>query len=177
VDSAHCHPLVPIGSVGELAIEAPLLARGYLNDPEKTAAAIVSDLDWMASFAKVRKRRAYLTGCLVHCNPDGSIRFTGRKDTRVKVRGFRIELGDVESNIAMDPLVNTVAVFAPSSEACQKRLVGVIVLETKNKPQDSEKLKLIDRSQGNISRIVGDIQNNLSKSMPTTPISWRRSPL
>lgn len=163
VDSANCHQLVPIGRVGELAIEGPLLARGYLQDPEKTAAALVSDLDWMARFAPARQRRASLTGDLVRCNHGGSLYFIGRKDTQVKVRGFCIELGDVESNIARDPLANAAAVFALSLGACRKRLVGVVALKTENKPQVGDGMTFTDPSRGNVRQVVGEIQENLSK--------------
>ncbi|KAE8823687.1 hypothetical protein HRS9122_10456 [Pyrenophora teres f. teres] len=39
VDPEDYHKLAPLGSVGELLVEGPILARGYLNDAEKTAAA------------------------------------------------------------------------------------------------------------------------------------------
>lgn len=35
--------LMPIGAIGELLIEGPIVGRGYLNDPQKTAKAFVED--------------------------------------------------------------------------------------------------------------------------------------
>lgn len=70
---------VPIGCVGELLLQGPIVARGYLNDAEKTSAAFVSDLSW----AKEPSSRAYLTGDLVFQNPDGSYNIVGRKDNQV----------------------------------------------------------------------------------------------
>lgn len=58
VDAEDANRLVPAGCTGELAIEGPSLARGYLGDETKTSAAFVQDLAWM----KDPKRRVYLTG-------------------------------------------------------------------------------------------------------------------
>jgi non-ribosomal peptide synthetase component F len=43
VDPMNHNKLVPLGAIGELLVERPILAPGYLNDPEKTAAAFIED--------------------------------------------------------------------------------------------------------------------------------------
>ncbi|KAF4227954.1 hypothetical protein CNMCM8980_007023 [Aspergillus fumigatiaffinis] len=93
--------LLPIGAVGELLIEGPIVGRGYLNDPEKTAAAFIDPPAWLREFRAAHPGnrggdRVYKTGDLVQYAADGSLRFVGRKDTQVKLRGQRIELGEVE---------------------------------------------------------------------------------
>ncbi|ATY60825.1 non-ribosomal peptide [Cordyceps militaris] len=91
--------LMPIGCVGELLLEGPLVGPGYLNEPEKTAAAFVEDPGWLARGGPNhagRRGRLYKTGDLVRYHHDGSIIYVGRKDTQVKVNGQRLELGGVE---------------------------------------------------------------------------------
>lgn len=90
--------LMPVGAIGELLMEGPLVARGYLNDPEKTAAVFLEHPPtWMASFGPLPfQSRLYKTGDLAQLGPDGALLFQGRKDTQVKLRGQRIELGEVE---------------------------------------------------------------------------------
>ncbi|GFF93083.1 hypothetical protein IFM60648_09964, partial [Aspergillus lentulus] len=44
VDKVDATKLMPIGAVGELLIEGPVVGRGYIIDPEKTAASFVEDL-------------------------------------------------------------------------------------------------------------------------------------
>ncbi|GKT87880.1 peptide synthetase [Colletotrichum tofieldiae] len=39
--------LVPIGAIGELLIEGPILAQNYFNDPKRTAAAFVKNPTWL----------------------------------------------------------------------------------------------------------------------------------
>ncbi|KAJ5855559.1 uncharacterized protein N7529_009503 [Penicillium soppii] len=88
--------LMPIGAVGELLIEGPIVGRGYLNDPEQTAAAFVAPPAWLRQFRDSGGGWLYKTGDLVKYAADGSLHFMGRKDTQVKLRGQRIELGEVE---------------------------------------------------------------------------------
>ncbi|PHH76729.1 hypothetical protein CDD80_1284 [Ophiocordyceps camponoti-rufipedis] len=89
--------LAPIGAVGELWVEGPLVGLGYLNDADKTAAAFVEDPVWLTRGG--RHGRVYRTGDLVRYREDGSLLFVGRKDTQVKIRGQRIELGEVEHHV------------------------------------------------------------------------------
>lgn len=174
VDAHDHHRLVPVGGMGELAIEGPHLARGYLNDPEKTASAFITNPKWMAGFTKPRKRRIYLTGDLVRCNPDGSIHFIGRKDTQVKVRGLRIELGEIEHHISVDPLVRLGIVLAPTAGACMKRLVAVLSVAESVQSSSSGQLKVLDPSLAEVKHHVQQIQQRLESKVPgyMMPSSW-----
>ncbi|ETS86324.1 hypothetical protein PFICI_00152 [Pestalotiopsis fici W106-1] len=91
--------LVPVGTPGELLVEGPLLARGYLNDPGKTAEAFVWDPEFVTRLGLSTGRRMYRTGDHVQQNPDGSLIHLGRIDSQIKIRGQRVEAGEVESNI------------------------------------------------------------------------------
>lgn len=98
VDKSDHNKLVPIGAVGELVLEGYTLARGYLDDPEKTAQVVPSSSPaWLQGLRP--HSRLYKTGDLVQYNSNGSIRFIGRKDTQVKIRGQRVELGEIEHHI------------------------------------------------------------------------------
>ncbi|OJZ79695.1 hypothetical protein ASPFODRAFT_148698 [Aspergillus luchuensis CBS 106.47] len=97
VDRDDHERLVPIGAVGELLIEGPIVGRGYLNDSEKTAAVFIEPPAWLHEFrGSGTGGRLYKTGDLVQYAADGSLRFVGRKDTQVKLRGQRIELGETD---------------------------------------------------------------------------------
>ncbi|KAF5027365.1 hypothetical protein F66182_525 [Fusarium sp. NRRL 66182] len=95
--------LCPVGSVGELWLEGPLVGQGYLHDQVKTDLAFVEDPPWLlrggADGQPGRRGRLYKTGDLVRYNPDGGLTFIGRKDSQVKIRGQRIELGEVEHHV------------------------------------------------------------------------------
>ena len=97
VDPNNHHRLAPLGSVGELLVEGPVLARGYLNDSVKTAAAFIEDPAWLLEGG--RSGRLYKTGDLVQYQADGNMICMGRKDGQVKVRGQRVELGEIEHKL------------------------------------------------------------------------------
>jgi len=78
-----------LGGVGELALGGPHLARGYLNDPEKTNAKFI----WNEEL----QERIYLTGDIVRFLHDGSIEFVGRTDDQVKLGGIRVELSEISA--------------------------------------------------------------------------------
>ncbi|GAB1312644.1 hypothetical protein MFIFM68171_02854 [Madurella fahalii] len=96
--------LVPVGSVGELLVEGPVVGIGYLGEPEKTAEVFIEDPAWLvAGHGTVpgRHGRLYKTGDLVRYDPDGSgdFVFVGRKDAQVKLRGQRVELVEIEHHL------------------------------------------------------------------------------
>lgn len=101
VDPADATRLVPIGCVGELCIEGPILANGYLADEDKTAAVFLENPPWLcdatASLHRSGTRRVYCTGDLVKYNEDGSLSYLGRKDSQLKIHGQRVELAEVEN--------------------------------------------------------------------------------
>jgi amino acid adenylation domain-containing protein len=123
--------LAPVGAVGELAVSGPLLARGYLDEPEKTARAFVDSPAWARTgllTVASPPTRIYRTGVVVRYRSDGSLEFFGRRDGQVKVNGQRIELGEVESRLSADSHVQLGLVVQPKTGACRKKLVGVITL-------------------------------------------------
>ena len=96
------------GENGELWIVGEQVGDGYLNRPDKTAEAFLSNpFDKDPAYSRV-----YRTGDIVRQRTDGKIEFVGRKDGQVKIRGFRIELKEVEAVIREFPGIKDVTVQA-----------------------------------------------------------------
>lgn len=136
VDARNHDRLAPIGSVGELLVEGPTLARGYLNNQQKTSEAFINNPKWSLSGqyrypGTAPKRRMYKTGDLVKICSDatGEMIFLGRKDTQAKVNGQRLELDEVEHHLNADRVVQHVLIALPKSGCCAKRLVAVLSLQ------------------------------------------------
>ncbi|OAA58180.1 Amino acid adenylation [Cordyceps fumosorosea ARSEF 2679] len=94
VDTGDHNKLVPVGAVGELVIQGPVLARGYL-DAERTALAFLHDVAWLRKLQPGYDGELYKTGDLAQFADDGSVRYLGRKDNSVKLYGQRLDLDDV----------------------------------------------------------------------------------
>lgn len=78
--------LLPIGSIGEIIIDGPILARGYLNDPAKTESSFIYSPAWTKQLPDNanESRRFYRTGDLARYNDDGTMSFVTRKDGQIK---------------------------------------------------------------------------------------------
>lgn len=149
VDPADHHRLVPVGCVGEMLLEGPSLARGYLNDPFKTAESFISGTAWAHQSADEGKpaRRFYKTGDLARYNSDlGSLSYVGRKDTQIKLHGQRIELGEIEHHLAVDESVQHALVLLPKNGPLTKRLITVLSLASPSTTSSSS-LDAVDDKQ------------------------------
>ncbi|MEU6347819.1 non-ribosomal peptide synthetase [Streptomyces sp. NPDC047072] len=81
---------VPLGAPGEIVFSGVCVGRGYVNDPERTAAAFLAD-------PYRPGERLYRSGDVGRWRPDGKLEFLGRRDTQIKIRGFRVEIGEIEN--------------------------------------------------------------------------------
>jgi hypothetical protein len=109
---------VAAGTVGELYLAGPALARGYHGQPARTAERFVADPYGPAG------ARMYRTGDFVTLGPDGRLGYVGRDDAQVKIRGFRIEPAEVAGAFAAHPDVAQVVALVRPDAAGEPRLVA-----------------------------------------------------
>lgn len=122
---------VPPGVPGELYLAGTGLARGYLDQPERTAERFT---DWSYEDV-VTNERLYRTGDAARFGPDGLIELIGRKDFQVKIHGLRVELGEIETVLRSRPDVRACVVVARAG-----RLVAYVVAEDGAAPVDTDAL-------------------------------------
>ncbi|TWU71771.1 nrps [Metarhizium rileyi] len=134
VDPLDQNRLAPLGTVGELLIEGPSLAREYLADLEATAAAFIHDPPWLVRGCQGqgslgRRGRLYKTGDLARYNRDGSLSFIGRKDSRLKIRGQWFDVAKMESQVRkyLPPGTHAVAEMIEPAGAENKKLLAVFI--------------------------------------------------
>ncbi|CRG88172.1 Nonribosomal peptide synthetase 8 [Talaromyces islandicus] len=173
VSSEDHNSLLPIGAVGELLVEGSILSRGYLNEPEKTAAVFIENPTWSLSQPGYGgNRRFYKTGDLVYFNSDGTIRFVGRKDTQVKLRGLRIEIGEIEHHTSAYPAVKHATVALPRSGKFKDSLVTIYSLKqrslnNKNENENSDDLQPLEGpSLDDIHKNLPGLRSSLSQRLP-----------
>jgi len=83
----HEADLCPVGVQGEIYIGGIGLAKGYVNDEEKTKEAFLEH----ESLGRI-----YKTGDYGILTEKGYVKFLGRKDKQVKINGYRVEIGEIE---------------------------------------------------------------------------------
>ncbi|KAG6045028.1 D-lysergyl-peptide-synthetase subunit 1, partial [Claviceps sp. LM77 group G4] len=160
VDPEDHDKLLPAGAIGELAIEGPVVARGYIHDvtcSDPSTPFVVKPPPWLRRFRATTNRgnRIYLTGDLARrdCD-DGSVHYFGRKDDQVKIHGQRVELAEIEHHLEQHfvSLATKVVVTLLRPVSGRTVLAALIMphqrLENGNKAPESLLMELGDVSQG-----------------------------
>lgn len=109
--------LCPVNVHGEVLISTVGLAKGYLNQPDKTKEAFVPNPFEPGSLI-------YKSGDFAKLLPDGTIEYVGRRDSQIKIRGHRIEIGEIEDAFAKITNVQNIAVVPKKEKDGQNMLVG-----------------------------------------------------
>ncbi|KAL3595953.1 Nonribosomal peptide synthetase 4 disrupted by TE [Fusarium poae] len=185
VDATNQDRLVPVGVVGELVIEGPILAQGYLNNPEKTAESFITNPPWCSKFTSETspsERRFYRTGDLAKLEDDGSIEFQGRKDNQVKINGQRLELSEIEHHLSVNPAVHSCLAFVPSSGPFKSRLVSVLSLQSSStlngEITGDEEMRIVEFAPSQLTSIRDALARHLAAYMiPSTWIIVNQIPL
>ncbi|KAK1914244.1 hypothetical protein P3342_007490 [Pyrenophora teres f. teres] len=178
VDPNNHNRLAPVGAVGEVLVEGPVLGREYIDEPDKTASTFIEAPAWRASLGlSAGQQRLYKTGDLARYKDDGSIELIGRKDNQVKLRGQRIEVEEIEHQARL-------------AEADVAE-IAVELIQPKDGRTDSasnedelsgKRTRLDTRTQ----RTIGKIQDRLERFLPqymvpavfipilTLPVTWSK---
>ncbi|WP_189184593.1 non-ribosomal peptide synthetase [Streptomyces albiflavescens] len=112
----HLNP-VPLGAPGLIVFSGVCVGRGYVNDPERTRQAYLTDPHREGA-------RLYRGGDYGRWHPEGKLEFLGRRDTQVKIRGFRIEIGEIENTLLRVPGVRDGAVVVAERADQSQHLVA-----------------------------------------------------
>lgn len=130
----------PKGNEGEIVIQGINLARGYLNNTERTGESFVRD----SSGA-----RTYKTGDFGIELPDGNIKYLGRKDNQVKIRGNRIELDEVRKVILENSNIKDCRVIDSNDLNENKKIICFYV--SSQPIQEKNLVKVLERHLPNYS--------------------------
>lgn len=162
--------LTPIGGTGEMLIEGPTLARGYLSDDAQTRTAFIEDPAWIPrSESSQGPRRMYKTGDLVHYNPDGSISFVGRKDDgQVKLRGQRLELGEVEYQLraCLSSPVEATALVTTPTHGRPTLAAFIPIAEVTSAPSSSESIANSPAQLELFQSLTDGLESKLASVLP-----------
>ncbi|KAI3539892.1 peptide synthetase [Colletotrichum filicis] len=177
------HILMPVGAVGELLLDGPIVGKGYLNDETKTATAFIEPPSWASDKKFSLKgdrgtRRLYKTGDLVRYAEDGSLFIQRRKDhSQVKIRGQRVELGEIQYHLNnLSGIIVHSMVLVPELGKLKERLVAVVSLtvlssdlETRAYNQDItivEKENLSQEMRQKLTNALNTMTSALERELP-----------
>ncbi|KAL2878375.1 hypothetical protein SGCOL_006346 [Colletotrichum sp. CLE4] len=185
------HLLMPVGAVGELLLDGPIVGKGYLNDDAKTATAFIEPPLWAVDKAlpqedDISSRRLYKTGDLVRYAEDGSLLIQRRKDhAQVKIRGQRVELGEIQYHLNnLSGIIQHSMVLVPEVGNLRGRLVAVVSLAvlslnlgTRDYNQDIavvEKRTLSQEMCQKLNEAMNIVTSALEKELPQymIPETW-----
>lgn len=160
------YPVLPIGKVksdsrivlldengkeaetGEITIVGPSVAKGYLNDPDKTSTV----------FFQYSNETAYRTGDIGSFN-DKMLFYHGRKDFQIKLHGYRIELEEIEANMRIEPLIENAVVIPKIVNGACTELIAVTVIKENNFEKEFQ--------------LTSYLKKNLAERMPAYMIPRR----
>jgi long-chain acyl-CoA synthetase len=106
--------LLPRGELGEIVIRGHLLMKGYLNNPQATAEAVVDG--WFRS------------GDLGTKSEDDYITIVDRKKDMIVRNGYNVYPREVEEVLSTHPSVSMVAVFGVSHESHGQEIMACVTL-------------------------------------------------
>jgi acyl-CoA synthetase (AMP-forming)/AMP-acid ligase II len=106
---------LPLGEDGEVWVRGPQVMKGYLNNPEATAATIDPD-GWLH------------TGDIGHMDADGHLYVVDRLKELIKYKGFQVPPAELEAVLLRHPDVTDAAVVGLPDEEAGEIPAGYVTL-------------------------------------------------
>ncbi|WFD18637.1 NRPS [Malassezia caprae] len=149
----HGH-IVPRGAIGELLLGGPQLARGYMGEPDKTAAKFVEH---------PTLGRLYHTGDLARYLWDGQLEYLGRNDDQVKINGVRIELLEINAAVksASEHVRDADTVAMPAADPSAPPSIVAFAVA----PSDARDAPLI-RTDAEAANLARELRRAVSEMLP-----------
>ncbi len=107
--------VLPVGSVGELAVSGPQLMKGYWNQPAETA--------------QVMRNGWLLTGDIAKMDDEGYFYIVDRKKDMVNVGGFKVYPRDVEEVLFENPAIKEAGVVGMPDDFSGEAVKAFVVLK------------------------------------------------
>ena len=114
-----------VGADGEVWVRGPQVMKGYLNNPEATAATIDDD-GWLH------------TGDIGHVDEDGHVFVVDRLKELIKYKGFQVAPAELEAVLLTHPAVADAAVIGLPDEEAGEVPAAFVVLHQGPRPRAEE---------------------------------------
>ncbi len=159
-DGSPCAPNEP----GELIHRGALVARGYWNDPERTALRfrpVPREEDGIPG-----QELSVWSGDTVRMDEDGYLYFIGREDEMIKTSGYRVSPTEVEEALYRTGMVHEAVVFgAPHPELGQ----GIAAITVPVDKDDFSEQKLLNALKPLLPNFMLPAYVDVRESLPRNP--------
>jgi long-chain acyl-CoA synthetase len=145
---------LPMGQVGEIAIQSPQIMLGYWQQPEETAKVMLED-DW------------FLTGDLGTMDEDGFFKVVDRKKDMCIVGGFNVYPREVEEVLYEHPKIMEAAVVGIPDVQRGENIKAYIVLKPGQMATAEE---IIAYCRENLTRYKVPREVEFRESLPKTMV-------
>lgn len=132
------------GEVGEICVSGPLLAGGYWNLPDETAATFKDG--WLH------------TGDMAREDEDGFWFIVDRVKDMIVTGGFNVFPREVEDVVAEHPAVAQVCVIGTPDEKWGEAVTAVVVLRPDHPSDDASVAQLTSEIQSSVKERKGSVQ-------------------
>ena len=150
---------LPYGSDGEICVTGPTLMRGYLNDPEATAATLRRHDDG----------RVWLhTGDIGAMDADGYLYFKGRSKRIIKVSGVSVYPAQVEQVLEAHPSVRRACVIGMPDEYQMSSVKAFVVAADGVAADDRLHDELVSHCKKHLMRWAVPRSIEFRDQLPTT---------
>lgn len=151
---------VPVGEPGEICVAGPLLASGYWNLPDETAATFRDG--WLR------------TGDVAREDEDGFWYIVDRTKDMIVTGGFNVFPREVEDVIAQHPAVGQVGVIGVPDEKWGEAVTAVVVLRPGEPDDDATRARVAEEIQSAVKEHKGSVQSPkqvvFRDELPLTPL-------
>lgn len=122
---------------GEIIISGDSVAKGYMNNPEKT----------VKNFFKYNGVQSYRTGDEGFIDQDGIRHIIGRMDFQIKLHGFRVELDEVRNSLELSEYIKqAIAVPKYNKKRQVSHLIGYVIAQPNDFKDEKELTQAIRQS-------------------------------
>jgi fatty-acyl-CoA synthase len=122
VDPDTLQPM-PVGEVGEIVSEGPMIFKGYWGHPEATRAA----------FIEIDGKSFFRTGDLGRMDEEGYFFITDRLKRMINASGFKVWPAEVEALLYRNPAVQEACIIAAKDAYRGETVKAVVVLRAEAK--------------------------------------------
>jgi acyl-CoA synthetase (AMP-forming)/AMP-acid ligase II len=149
------------GQPGELWFRGPNVMKGYLHNPEATAATVDED-GWCR------------TGDIAQVDADGFVQIVGRVKELVKYKGYQVAPAELEALLISHPLVADAAVVAsPDAEAGEVPKAYLVLSEELRDSQPADRERAAQQVMAYVAGQVAHYKRvrryELAETIPRTP--------